>query len=64
MNEIEIMDSDSLRKNALLIPIAVIIGTVIAIAAYTFLPPTNAMGLILVTSIIVIYTIFSKTKKD
>ena len=64
MDEIEIMDKDSLRKNALLIPIAVIIGTAIAIAAYMFLPPTNAMGLILVTSIIVTYTMFSKIKKD
>ena len=64
MDEIEIIDQDSLRKNALLIPIAVIIGTVIAIAAYTFLPPINAMGLILVTSIIVIYTMLSKIKND
>lgn len=63
MDDIEIMDQDSLRKNALLIPIAVIIGTTIAIAAYTFLPPTNAMGLILVTAVIVTYAMLSKIKK-
>ena len=64
MDDIEIMDQDTLRKNALLIPIAVIIGTAIAIAAYMLLPPTNAMGLILVTSIVVAYILFSKIKKD
>ena len=63
MNEVEIIDQDSLRKNALLIPIAVTVGTAIAIAAYTFVPE-NAMGLILVSSIIVSYTIFNKIKKD
>lgn len=64
MDEMELMDQDSLRKNAMLMPIAVIIGTAIAIAAYMLLPPTNAMGLILVTSIIVTYILFSKIKKD
>ena len=63
MDQVEIIDQNSLRKNALLIPIAVIIGTAIAIAAYTFVPE-NAMGLILVTSIIVSYTLFNKVKKD
>ncbi|HJH30401.1 MAG TPA: hypothetical protein C5S51_12080 [Methanosarcinaceae archaeon] len=63
MNEVDIIDQDSLRKNALLIPIAVIIGTSIAIAAYTFVPE-NAMGLILLTSIIASYAIFNKIKKD
>ena len=63
MDEMEIMDQDSLRKNALLIPIAVIIGTAIAIAAYMFLP-TYAMILILAISIIVTYILFSKIKKD
>ncbi|MDF1532910.1 MAG: hypothetical protein P1P69_00175 [Methanosarcinaceae archaeon] len=64
MNEIEIMDKDSLRKTALLIPIAVIIGTLNAILAYMFLPPTSAMGLILATCIIVTYVIFRKPNKD
>ena len=61
MNEVKIMDQGLLRKNALLIPIAVVIGTSIAIAAYKFVPE-NAMGLILVTSIIMSYTIFNKIK--
>ena len=63
MNEVEILDQDSLRKNALLIPVAVTVGTAIAIAAYTFVPE-NAMGLILVTAVIVTYAMLSKIKKD
>ena len=59
MDEVEIIDQNSLRKNALLIPIAVTIGTVLAITAYMFVPGI-AMGLILMTSIIVSYALFNK----
>ncbi len=57
------IDESSLKKNSLLIPVAVLLGTMIAIVAYTYLPPTTALISIFAgTSIIalVFYTVLKK----
>lgn len=52
MTELD-LDQKTLIKNSVLIPIAFVLGTLIAIAAYTYLPPTTALVSVFSSAIIV-----------
>lgn len=47
------LDQKTLIKNSVLIPIAFVAGTLIAITAYTYLPPTTALVSVFSSAIIV-----------
>ncbi|WP_135389322.1 hypothetical protein [Methanolobus halotolerans] len=47
------LDQKTLIKNSVLIPIAFVAGTLIAIAAYTYLPPTTALISVFSSALIV-----------
>ncbi|MDW7730892.1 MAG: hypothetical protein SCH66_00515 [Methanolobus sp.] len=47
------LDQKTLIKNSVLIPIAFVLGTLIAIAAYTYLSPTTALVSVFGSAIIV-----------
>lgn len=57
------LDEDSLKKNSLLIPAAVILGTLLAIIAYTYLPPTTALLTIFTGTIVVALITYVVLKK-
>jgi hypothetical protein len=57
------LDEKSLKKNSLLIPAAVILGTLLAITAYTYLPPTTALIGIFVGTIVVALITYAVLKK-
>lgn len=65
MTKIDI-DQQTLVKNSVLIPLAFIAGTLIAIAAYTMLPPTIALATIFGGAIIVsiLTYMFVKSKME
>ena len=52
MTDLDI-DQKTLVKNSVLIPIAFVLGTLIAIAAYTYLPPTIALIAVFGSAIVV-----------
>ncbi|MBN2111449.1 MAG: hypothetical protein JW705_10290 [Methanosarcinaceae archaeon] len=52
MAQIE-LDQKTLIKNSVLIPIAFIAGTLIAIAAYSYFPPTTALAAVFGCAIII-----------
>ena len=60
------IDQQTLVKNSVLIPLAFVAGTLIAIAAYTMLPPTMALATIfggaIVVSILTYMFVRSKTE--
>lgn len=56
-------DEKTLKKNSLLIPAAVILGTLLAIIAYTYLPPTTALISIFVGTIVVALITYIVLKK-
>ncbi len=57
------LEEKSLKKNSLLIPVAVILGTLLAIIAYTYLPPTTALISIFAGTIIVALATYALLKK-
>ncbi|MEZ5334188.1 MAG: hypothetical protein R2741_02575 [Methanolobus sp.] len=57
------LDETSLKKNSLLIPAAVILGTLLAIIAYTYLPPTTALISIFAGTIVVALITYAVLKK-
>ncbi len=57
------LDEKSMKKTSLLIPVAVIIGTLLAIIAYTYLQPTTALITIFSGSIIVALITYALLKK-
>ncbi|WP_407355408.1 hypothetical protein [Methanolobus sp. WCC5] len=62
MAQLEI-DERSLKKNSLLLPVAVILGTLLAIIAYTYLPPTTALITIFSGTIVVALITYAVLKK-
>ncbi len=57
------LEESSLKKNSLLIPVAVILGTMLAIVAYTYFPPTPALVSIFAGTIIVALVTYALLKK-
>ncbi|WP_094227201.1 hypothetical protein [Methanolobus psychrotolerans] len=57
------IDEKSLKQNSLLIPIAVIVGTLLAIITYTYLEPTTALITIFSGAIIVALITYSLLRK-
>ncbi|WMW21475.1 hypothetical protein RE476_08680 [Methanolobus mangrovi] len=57
------LDEKSMKKNSLLIPVAMILGTLLAIIAYTYLQPTTALITIFSGTIIVALITYALLKK-
>ena len=57
------LEESSLKKNSLLIPVAVIVGTLLAIIAYTYLPPETALVSIFAGTIVVALVTYFILKK-
>ncbi|MDG6243434.1 MAG: hypothetical protein QCH31_03430 [Methanolobus sp.] len=57
------IEEEMLKKNSLLLPVAVALGTFLAIIAYTYLPPTTALITIFSGTIVTALITYAVLKK-